>query len=215
MCGGSTGPYPASPSRVGKSSTFLIFPQISINFCYFSSNFSHFLPHFGYPGGWVAHSGRPWLRYWALPLVLFMISWKFLLTKWKKKGKKKKVKRENGGEKKKFVTGKEENENQNWKGNKSWIPVEDFAFWNQLFFCPSPPPFVQQNRNFINKNIKSWPHKKRNVTPSPEKYYYYASGECLPSTSQKELIFCRPFDRHNRSFVTLQNMWGWPWLQVT
>ena len=30
---------------------FSFFPQISINFSYFSSNFSHFLPHFGPPGG--------------------------------------------------------------------------------------------------------------------------------------------------------------------
>ena len=32
------------------------FPQILINFSYFSSNFSHFLPHFGPPGGRVALS---------------------------------------------------------------------------------------------------------------------------------------------------------------
>ena len=43
----------------GKSSTLLIFPQISINF---SSNFTYFLPHFGPPGGRV-HPGRPWLRH--------------------------------------------------------------------------------------------------------------------------------------------------------
>ena len=39
------------------------FPQISINFSYFSSNFSCYLPHFGPPGGWVAHPRRPWLRH--------------------------------------------------------------------------------------------------------------------------------------------------------
>ena len=41
-------------------------PQISINFSYFSSNFTYFLPHFGPPGGRVAHPGRPWLRHWHL-----------------------------------------------------------------------------------------------------------------------------------------------------
>ena len=47
---------------MGKSSTLLIFPQIVINFSYFSSNFTYFLPNFGPPG--VAHPGRPWLRHW-------------------------------------------------------------------------------------------------------------------------------------------------------
>ena len=41
------------------------FPQISINFSYFSSNFSYFLPHFGPPGGRLAHPERPWLRHWC------------------------------------------------------------------------------------------------------------------------------------------------------
>ena len=41
-----------------------LFPQIKINFSYFSSNFTYFLPHFGPPGGWVATQGRPWLRHW-------------------------------------------------------------------------------------------------------------------------------------------------------
>ena len=53
---------PHMQSRVGKSSTVLIFPQISIDFLYFSSNFTYFLPHFS-PlalGGWVAHPGRAW-----------------------------------------------------------------------------------------------------------------------------------------------------------
>ena len=45
-----------------------LFPQISISFSYFSSNFKYFLPHFGPPGVQVAHSGRPWLRH----------CWKFL-----------------------------------------------------------------------------------------------------------------------------------------
>ena len=44
---------------VGNSSTFLIFPHISINFSNFSSNFTYFLPHFG-----LAHPGGPWLRHW-------------------------------------------------------------------------------------------------------------------------------------------------------
>ena len=58
-----TGPQPASQSWVGKSSTFLIFAQIAINFSYFSSNFAYFLRHFGPPGGRVAQTGRPWLRH--------------------------------------------------------------------------------------------------------------------------------------------------------
>ena len=53
----------ASQSWVGKSTTFLIFPQILINFSYFSSKFSHFLPHFVPPDGQLAHPGRPWLRH--------------------------------------------------------------------------------------------------------------------------------------------------------
>ena len=59
------GPQPASPSQVGKSSTFLILPQILINFSYFFSYFSHFLPHFGSPVGepGPSHPGRPWLHY--------------------------------------------------------------------------------------------------------------------------------------------------------
>ena len=53
---------PHSPgwARVPLSS---FFPQILINFSYFSSNFSHFLPHFGSPGGQLAHPGRSWLRH--------------------------------------------------------------------------------------------------------------------------------------------------------
>ena len=39
------------------------FPQISIKFSYFSSNFTYLLPHFGPPGGRLAHQGRPWLRH--------------------------------------------------------------------------------------------------------------------------------------------------------
>ena len=40
------------------------FSQILIIFFLFSSNFAYFLPHFGLPGGRVAHPGRPWLRHW-------------------------------------------------------------------------------------------------------------------------------------------------------
>ena len=43
--------FQGSQSRVGKSSTFLIFPQITINFSYFSSKVAHFLPHFCRPPG--------------------------------------------------------------------------------------------------------------------------------------------------------------------
>ena len=60
-----SGPWPASHSRVGK---IRIFPQyflISRSFSHFSSNFLNFLPHFGLPGGRLAHPGRPWLRHWS------------------------------------------------------------------------------------------------------------------------------------------------------
>ena len=40
------------------------FPKFWSFFSYFSSNFSHFLPHFGSPGGRLAHPGRSWLRHW-------------------------------------------------------------------------------------------------------------------------------------------------------
>ena len=42
------------------------FPHFSSKFdefSYFSSNFTYLLPHFGPPGGRVAHPGRPWLRH--------------------------------------------------------------------------------------------------------------------------------------------------------
>ena len=39
------------------------FPQILIIYPIFPSNFTHFLPHFGSPGGRLAHPGRPWLRH--------------------------------------------------------------------------------------------------------------------------------------------------------
>ena len=44
--GGKPGTEPASHSRVGKISTFLIFPQISITCCFAPSKFPHFGPPF-------------------------------------------------------------------------------------------------------------------------------------------------------------------------
>ena len=61
MCTGCNEPH--SP-QVGKSLTFLIFPQISIIFSYFSSNFSHFCPHFG-----PLDEGRPPGEALATPLI--------------------------------------------------------------------------------------------------------------------------------------------------
>ena len=48
---------------------FLNPSSFSCRFSHFSSNFLHFLPHFGLPGGRLAHPGRPWLRHWCLWLV--------------------------------------------------------------------------------------------------------------------------------------------------
>ena len=58
-----SGAWPASQSRAGKSSTFPIFPQISIDYSYFSSYFPNFRPHFSR----VAHPGRPCM---ATPLSI-------------------------------------------------------------------------------------------------------------------------------------------------
>ena len=46
---------------------FLIFPHSFLLFSHFSSTFPHFLLQFGpsVPGGWLAHSGRPWLHHWS------------------------------------------------------------------------------------------------------------------------------------------------------
>ena len=55
---GCSQPHSPGWARVPLSS---FFPQISINF---SSNCTYFLPHFGSPGGRLAHPGRPWLRHW-------------------------------------------------------------------------------------------------------------------------------------------------------
>ena len=57
---GRSQPHSPGWARVPLSS---FFPQIWIKFSYFSSNCSHFLPHFDPPGGQVAHPGRPWLRH--------------------------------------------------------------------------------------------------------------------------------------------------------
>ena len=59
---GRTQPHSPGWARVPLSS---FFPQISINFTYFSSNFTCCLPHFGPPGGRLAHPVRPWLRHCA------------------------------------------------------------------------------------------------------------------------------------------------------
>ena len=45
-----------------ESSLFLKFWSIFLNF---SSNITFFFPHFGPPGGWVAHPGRLWLHHWC------------------------------------------------------------------------------------------------------------------------------------------------------
>ena len=58
---GRSQPHSPGWARVPLS---LFLPQIWIDFSYFSSNFTYFLPHFGPPGGWVTHLGRPWLCHW-------------------------------------------------------------------------------------------------------------------------------------------------------
>ena len=49
-----------------------LFSQILIDFSYFSSNFTYFLPHFGSPGGQVAHPERPLLCH--CPTSLFIVT---------------------------------------------------------------------------------------------------------------------------------------------
>ena len=49
----------ASHSRVGKMRTFFLSFVISCRFSHFSSNFLHFLPQFGLPGGRLAHPESP------------------------------------------------------------------------------------------------------------------------------------------------------------
>ena len=66
-CQGRSQPHLPGWARVPLSS---FYPQILINFSYFSSNLTYFLPHFGPPGGRVAHPGRPWLRHWVMFQIL-------------------------------------------------------------------------------------------------------------------------------------------------
>ena len=58
---GHSQPHSSGWARVPLSS---FFPWISINF---SLNFTYFLPHFGPPGGRVAHPRRLWLHRWLKP----------------------------------------------------------------------------------------------------------------------------------------------------
>ena len=53
------------------------FPHFSSNpdQFFFPSNFAHFLPHFGPPGGRLAHPGRPWLRYCLCMLICNPRKW--------------------------------------------------------------------------------------------------------------------------------------------
>ena len=72
---GRSQPHSPEWARVPLSS---FFPQSLINFSYFFSDFTCFLPHLGHPGGRVTHPGRPWLRHW-FPVVDFssQLSWLF------------------------------------------------------------------------------------------------------------------------------------------
>ena len=67
---------PASQLRLGKSSAFLIFPQISINFSQFPSNFFSFLPHvcpFAIWEGAVYFTGGFFLFFFFLLFYSFFI----------------------------------------------------------------------------------------------------------------------------------------------
>ena len=63
---GCSQPYSLGWARVPLSS---FSSQISINFSYFSTNVTYFLPHLSPLGGRVAHPGRPWLRHCSLTLT--------------------------------------------------------------------------------------------------------------------------------------------------
>ena len=63
---GRSQPHSPGWARVPLSSFFL---EIWIKFSYFSSNCSHFLPHFDPPGGQVAQKSRPPGKTLATPLV--------------------------------------------------------------------------------------------------------------------------------------------------
>ena len=75
---GRSQPHSPGWARVPLSS---FFPQISIIFSYFSSNFSQFLPQFGSPGGRLAHPGRPWLRHWISIKVLITILHGYVISR--------------------------------------------------------------------------------------------------------------------------------------
>ena len=68
-------PHRAVPSLTFPGGQEFHFPhfflKISIHFSYFSSNLTSFLPHFGPPGGRLAHPGRPWLRHCSHKLFLY------------------------------------------------------------------------------------------------------------------------------------------------
>ena len=79
---GRSQPHSPGWARVPLSS---LFPQIWINFSYFSSNFTYFLPHFGPPGGQVAHLGRPWLRHCSYVPTTYDLKIDILsITAWEK-----------------------------------------------------------------------------------------------------------------------------------
>ena len=58
---GRSQPHSPGWARVPLSSFFLKFWSI---FLIFRQTLLIFFPHFGSPGGRVAHPGRPWLRHW-------------------------------------------------------------------------------------------------------------------------------------------------------
>ena len=67
---------PHSPGQA-KGPLTSFFPQISINFSHFSSNFAYFLPHFGSPGGRVATTllllnVLNWCTVWNLKVVAYI-----------------------------------------------------------------------------------------------------------------------------------------------
>ena len=78
---GRSQPHSLTWARVPLS---LFFPQISINFSYFSSNFSNF----GSPGGQLAHPERPWLLHWhcsSMMVIFFIFPYKLQLYEKKSK----------------------------------------------------------------------------------------------------------------------------------
>ena len=64
----------------------LHFPHFSsnlISFSCFSSSLTYFLPHFGSPGGRLAHLGRPWLRHCICKLSVECVLWFKATPFWK------------------------------------------------------------------------------------------------------------------------------------